>query len=164
MSQINMLINQPLLKMGRASDLCWILFGKRILDKDKKGNTIEKGEYSLHLQCPWRLRSKADSQIKLASGDIYEPNSKTTWSPDFNWDILGNNLFDEKVQHFFAGNKIISVKSVLITQTNDLQIEFSNEFILECFVNMSPNTECWRFFRYNSDAHMVAYSNCAEFQ
>ena len=52
MSQINMLINQPLLKMGRASDLCWILFGERILGEDKKGNTIEKGEYSLHLQCP----------------------------------------------------------------------------------------------------------------
>ncbi|GKI16233.1 hypothetical protein CE91St44_27180 [Oscillospiraceae bacterium] len=164
MDFLNELLNQPLLKIGRASDLFWMLFGNSILDSFQENKTTEKFEYALHLQCPWRIRSKGDSQIQLASDDIYQPTSLIKWSPEFDWDVQGNNLFDEKAQKLFSDNNLVFVKRVSISKNNDLQLEFSNHLILECFVNTSTFEECWRFFRQNGDRHLVAKGSILEFQ
>lgn len=164
MDFLNELLNQPLLKIGRASDLFWMLFGNSIFDSFQENETTEKFEYALHLQCPWRIRSKGDSQIQLASDDIYQPTSLIKWSPEFDWDVQGNNLFDEKVQKLFSDNNLVFVKRVSISKNNDLQLEFSNHLILECFVNTSAFEECWRFFRQNGDRHLVAKGSILEFQ
>lgn len=151
MDFIDVLIGQPIIKMGRASNLCWILFGKTIVEKGLLGEDIEKGEYSLHFQCPWKIIDTTDYTIKLASGDMYEPNSDNTLNDRFDWEIQGSNLFDEKVEDLFQGKNQIYVKSVNITKSGDMQILFSNMFMLECFVDVSTNQECWRFFKYRGD-------------
>lgn len=162
MDYINVLLNKPILKLGRACDLCWILFGNSFKEKNALGNEVEKGEYSLHLQCPWRIRSAIDFKIKLASGDIYEPSSNVEWNEDFDWDIQGNNLFDEKVEYLFQKDKLTFVEKVSIFESGDLEIVFSNKLILECFIAISKNEECWRFFKQGSKKHVVIYGNAKE--
>lgn len=146
MDFINVLIGQPITKMGRASNLCWVLFGKIIEERGALGKDVEKGEFSLHLQCPWKITDTTDYTIKLASGDIYEPNSGIKCNDNFDWEIQGNNLFDEKVEALFKGENPTYVKSVNVSKNGDMQILFSNMFMLECFVDISTKQECWRFF------------------
>lgn len=47
-----------IIDIGRVIDLCWIIFEK------------EEKCYSLHLQCPWRIR-KDGLDIKLILSDSY---------------------------------------------------------------------------------------------
>lgn len=162
MDFINVLLNQPILKVGRACNLYWMLFGNSFKEKNASGKEVEKGEYSLHLQCPWRIRNTIDSKIKLASGDIYEPSSNVKWDEEFDWDIQGNNLFDEKVEYLFPKDKVIFVESVSVLESGDLEIVFSNKLILECFIAISINEECWRFFKHGNKKCMVVYGNTKE--
>lgn len=164
MNFINELLNQPIVKIGRAGDLCWMLFGSSFKEKNVLGKEVEKGEYSLHLQCPWRIRDMEDSSIKLASGDIYEPRSSIEWNENFNWDVQGNNLFDEKVEHLFSKEKMILVEKISVLEDGDLEMIFSNKFVLECFIAISIKEECWRFFKHGSKKHLIIYGNTKEFE
>ena len=164
MDFINLLLNQPIIKIGRASDLCWMVFGKSFMEKDALGKTVERGEYSLHLQCPWRLCDSTNYTIKLASGDIYEPRSSVEWDEDFDWDVQGNNLFDEKVEYLFPKETSAIVRDASVSAHGDLQMIFSNMLMLECFVNVSTNQECWRFFKHGEKKHWVICGNGKEFQ
>jgi len=163
MTEINELLNQPVTKIGRASNLCWMMFGETFIEKDIFGKEVEKGEFSLHLQCPWRIRDTINSVIKLASGDMYEPNSNMEWSENFEWDIQGNNLFDEKVKNLFPKDIPVYVKSAAVLENGDLTILFSNMFVLECFINISTAQECWRFFKCGDKEHLVVCGNGYEF-
>lgn len=155
---LNILINKRLQGIGRAGDMCWISFGELIKMKNYKGDIVEKGEYALHLQCPWRIKD-FNSKIILASRDIYEPNSKISWNDNFEWDIKGNNLFDENINKMFLDKNSILVKKVSISLNNDLTIIFSNKLVLECFTNISSEQECWRFFKTGADMHLIASGN-----
>lgn len=152
------LIKKQLQKIGRTGSMCWIGFGKLLKVKSFKDNIIEKNEYNLNLQCPWRIKD-SNSKIILASADIYEPNSKIVWNKDFEWDKKGNNLFDENVEKIFFKKNTILVEEVLITVNNDLIIVFSNESTLECYTDTSSEQECWRFFKIGDDKHLVSYGN-----
>ncbi|WP_224771222.1 hypothetical protein [Metabacillus idriensis] len=85
---------------GRSSDLFWLGFGE-IVQIIRRGRAEETAEYALHIQCSWRIT--LDNKIVLASGDFYSPNSE--WddlNEDFDWDIQGNNRFDERIKTFLT--------------------------------------------------------------
>ena len=63
-----------------------------------------------------------------------------------NWDVQGNNLFDEKVQPLFPEGSQITVTAAGLSGNCDLTITFSNGSCLESFVNASSQEECWRLF------------------
>ncbi len=163
MTVMNELLNQPILKMGRAYSICWIMFGKSFIEKDFYGEEVKKGEFSLHLQGSWRIIDTKNSIIKVASGDMYVPNSETEWSEDFDWDIQGNNLLDEKTKDLFQEDSSVYVKNITISEIGDLTILFSNMFVLECFIDGSTDQECWRFFKHGAEKHLVYYGNGHEF-
>ena len=52
----------------------------------------------------------------------------------------------------------------LFSVYGDLRIIFSNMLMLECFINVSANQECWRFFKHGEKKHWVVYGNGKEFQ
>lgn len=147
------MVNQKARAIGRASDLLWLGLGKTIDDTDYKGRAIKKSEYSLHLQCPWRIKDRNDFVV-VASYDMYEPNSKTDWSEDFNWDIQGNNLYDEKVKIWFEEQERFVVAYELKTNL-DLIVIFDDGTFLEIFINTTTEVECWRFFPFKSENHVV---------
>jgi len=143
-------------KIGRASNLCWMHFGETVITKDYKGVEREVGKYAIHLQSPWRIKEVDSERIIIASGDLYEPNSLLEWTEEFDWDIKGNNLFDEKINYWHNKWEAMYVENVTINKLGDLQILFSNGIILESFMDMSIDEEGWRFFECGTGKeHMV---------
>lgn len=136
---INNIINQKILDIGRVSDMCWIIF----TSEDNQMN------YSLHLQCPWRIRK--ENKILLSNVDIYELAMGYN-EEDGEWDDTKRNVFDEIVQQNQWKGKI--VENIAVTEVYDLKIFLSDSFVIECFVN-DLRGECWRFFQKGVKEHLV---------
>ena len=80
--------------IGRAGDLVWLGFGKDVVFKNYRGIERKTAQYSLHIQCPFRI--SCNGKKKIGSGDMYETNSITRRSSDFNQDETNTNIYDEK--------------------------------------------------------------------
>jgi len=151
-SKLSIINNLPVRYIGRACNMVWIGFGEDITTKNHKN----VAKYALHLQCDFRI---IDSEkIILGSSDIYEPNSITEWTENFNWDISGANLYDE-IAKTISG--IYKTEQIIVTKISadnygDIKIEISNGYIIEIFLSSSSKEECWRFFESgNNDSHFV---------
>ncbi|MDO5539042.1 MAG: hypothetical protein Q4F83_03055 [Eubacteriales bacterium] len=147
--------------IGRWSNMCWITFGREVEILNYKGEKCKDREYSLHIQCPWRIRDEK-GEILLGLNDMYEPATTIEWSEEFDWDQQGNNLFDEKCSTIFVGE--VHVEQVELSPMNDLTILFSNRLRLECFVTISAREEGWRVFKRGEDYDLVFGGNFWEKQ
>lgn len=151
------IIGLPLIDTGRVCDLTWFGFGRRIKVKDnRRGSYREVAEYALHVQCPWRLMDI--SKIIVGSYDKYIPNSKIEYSDEFDWDIEGANLCDEILKKLFElhPSKLV-VKSVKLDQFGELEISFSDNYVLDIMPDTSTDDEVWRFFQNGVEKkHLVA--------
>ena len=146
------IINVQLSQVGRAGNLAWFCFGEDVAVQNYKGENTIKSEYSLNVQCAFRIVQ--DKKIILASSDMYIPNSKMQFVHEFDWDVQGANRFDELAKAW-KGNTII-VDSLKSDDFGGLKIYFSNEAVLEIFPDMSAPEECWRFFECQSaEKHVV---------
>lgn len=162
MDIIEILVGQKVNSIGRTAAMCWISFGNIVEIEGHKGKR-KVGKFALHLQCPWRIIDGAN--ILLSSTDMFEPCSDYKEDGDFDWDIQGNNLFDEKARIMFTEDKNIRVQEVKFSGYYDLTIIFSNQLILECFVDRSLKEECWRFFQPGSDkVHLIITGQGIEFE
>ena len=70
----------------------------------------------------------------------------------FEWDVNGANIFDKWV----ASNKNdllnnLIVQKVKITEFGDLVIIFNKSITLTVYLEVTNNTECWRFFEKGND-------------
>lgn len=145
MLNIEILKGTRLNAIGRAAAMCWISFGDLIEIESRSGlRTV--GQYALDVDCPWRIRY--NSKILLASLDMFEPASTYQNDETFEWDIQGNNLFDERAAMLCSKEPIITVRNVELSPTYDLKITFSNDYILEVFVCGSTDTEQWRLLEH----------------
>lgn len=142
---------------GRSSDLFWLGFGE-IVQIIRRGRTEETAEYALHIQCSWRIT--LDNKIVVASGDFYSPNSE--WddlNEDFDWDIQGNNRFDERIKAFLNDNVRLIVERIKADDVGGLVVFLSNGYKLETFPDSSEDdddSEHWRFFnRKENSPHFV---------
>ncbi|MFX0549442.1 hypothetical protein ACOAKC_08895 [Hathewaya histolytica] len=141
------IIGLPLIAAGRVCDLIWFGFGRRIKVKDNRGRGYrEVAEYALHVQCPWRLIDI--SKIIVGSYDKYVPNSKIEYSDEFDRDIEGENLCDERLKKLFElhASKLV-VKSVKLDKFGELEISFSDNYVLDIMPDISTDDEVWRFFQ-----------------
>lgn len=165
--KLSVLCNQKLEHFIRASSVADIGFGEliekniRAFDENKNiiTKTITVPKYSLHIDCNFRL--VCGNEIIVARGDIFQPSNKIVADPDFiyeefNWDIIGNNRFDEIIkQYFIDGNMVFTVKKIVVNKFGDLKIYFENNFLLEVSSDISGNEECYRFFEQKSENHLV---------
>ena len=148
------IINEKVGALGRAGAMLWLNFGEVIDAVNYKGQSVKKSEYAIHIQCSWRIKNKQSRNI-IAFYDMFEPNSSTEWSEDFDWDVQGNNLYDEKAKKWSTEHDryIVDYK---ISPNLDLIIMFSDGNILEAFIDTSSKKECWRLFERKKDNHVVA--------
>ena len=144
MIQPEELAGKSVCKIGRAAAMCWIHFGWP-MEIELLGRKRILGEFALDLDCPWRIRNSSGG-IELGSADMFVPTSRHVLDEDFNWDVQGNNLFDEKAKLLFPEGSQITVTAVGLSGNCDLTITFSNGLCLESFVNASSQEECWRLF------------------
>lgn len=85
-SQLNSMMGLPLGDLGRSSNLVWFSFGRSKIVQSLMGLEKRVAEFSLHVQCSWRITGRNQSII-AESKDIYQPSSKYHGSDDeFFWD------------------------------------------------------------------------------
>lgn len=162
---LDQLLHKKICDIGRASNMLWVSIGENIIALDRKGNEVKKSTISLHVQSTWRIVNKEKKEILLASSDFYSPNSTVTADNEFEWDVQGNNLFDEKSQIWLNKNRLIYIKEYKVNRWGDLLLIFSNDNRLEIFINSSDSTECWRLFKHHSDEeHLVVTGLGVEFE
>ncbi|MFP3668711.1 MULTISPECIES: hypothetical protein [Priestia] len=164
-SQIGKLIGLNLRYAGRASNLFWLGFGEMI-SVTRRGKTEELAEYALDIQCSWRITK--DNKILVGSRDFYSP--RTGWNEendDFDWDVQGNNRFDERIEPFIENAKEhVTVERVEPDEVGGLKIFLSQGYLLEVFPDTSEDdeySEFWRFFnRRENSPHFVVTGNGIE--
>lgn len=164
-SQIGKLIGLNLQYAGRASNLFWLGFGE-LISVTRRGKTEELAEYALDIQCSWRIIK--DNKILVGSRDFYSP--RTGWNEendDFDWDVQGNNRFDERIESFIENTKEhVAVERVEPDEVGGLKIFLSQGYLLEVFPDTSEDdeySEFWRFFnRRENSPHFVVTGNGIE--
>ena len=128
--------------------------------------------YALHTQTSYRIYK--GNKILQAFYDIYTPNSKTDMTNfdrgDLKWSVSGASLRDEITKRDIE--PIITqfvIKDIDITKYGDLTIYFTNDYILEFFINhsyLNEESESYRYFissdGVNLTPHIVVYSNGIE--
>ncbi|MEY2196806.1 hypothetical protein AB7942_29450 [Neobacillus sp. BF23-41] len=163
-SELGKLVGLKLQYAGRASNLFWLGFGE-IVEIIRRGRTEETAEYALHIQCSWRI--SLGNKIVVASRDYYSPSSE--WDgdiKDFDWDIKGNNRFDERIKTFIKDNGQIKVLQIDSDEVGGLNVFLSGGYKLEVFPDSSDDdeqSEHWRFFnRKENSPHFIVTGNGIE--
>ena len=154
--ELSVLLMQPLIDMGRAGNLVWLSFGERVITIDRNGCKRLKGKYALHIQCSWRLTD--EGRIIVASRDIYLPRTGLS-NDDFDWDKLGVNRFDEKIDEL---KKRIKTNTIVTEISADifggLKISFNSGIRLEIFPDDSLEDEFWRLIVFEGKSkHFVVF-------
>ena len=142
---INTVINGKVNKVGRASNLLWIV------------TEVEQNiQYCFNIQCNWRIVQ--DNIAVLTANDMYLPCQIA--GDNFDCDVLGNSKFDEKVLEI---NKMLFDKNIIAVnafEAGDISILLEDDIIIEIFVRDGEEGEMWRFFQHkSSNPHLVVYSN-----
>ncbi len=157
--KLSVLINQPLVEIGRASGLTWLCFGKKIMIKDRNGLESLKSKYALNIQCPWRfIKNRA---IIAASRDIFIPKSDFK-DNKFDWEKFGSNHFDDNIKKI---NNIISKSITLVTKISSddmggLNIDFQDDLKMELFPDCSLEKEFWRFINFENNCdHLIVFDS-----
>lgn len=123
-------------------------------------------EYALHIQCSWRITK--GNKILVASRDFYSPSSR--WdedNEDFDWDVQGNNLFDERIVSFMEDVKgHLIVERIDSDEVGGLKVFLSENYVLEAFPDTSEDdeySEFWRFLNHRGDSpHFIVTGNGIE--
>ena len=163
--ELESLVGSKINDMGRASNLFWLELGER-LSVVRRGRTIELSEYALNIQCSWQITK--GNKIVVASRDFYYPSSD--WNEvkeDFDWDVQGNNKFDEKLKYLMQSiTEPLIVEKIDSDEIGGLKVFLSKDFTLNVFPDSSEDgeySEFWRFFtRGKGSFHFVATGNGIE--
>ena len=129
----------------------------------KRGRTEEAAEYALHIQCSWRIAK--GYKIVVGSRDFYSPRTGLkSENEHFEWDIQGNNRFDERIESFIKDiNEHTIVERVDSDEVGGLKIFLSQGYLLEVFPDTSEDdeySEFSRLFKQKEDSsHFVVTGN-----
>jgi hypothetical protein len=154
------IVGKPLAHSRRAADMQMFDFGALHDAVNRKGFPIQRAEYALHVQCPWRI--VASREIVVGSEDVYDPPAEQH-PPDS--DFISRHpepsRRDERLESFFAEgySSVGVVEGVEADDVGSLSVYFSGGAVLELFPCESPGAEYadqWSFFRPGADQeHLV---------
>jgi hypothetical protein len=141
---IAILVGNPLSGTFRAADMEMFEFGEQLPFVDRHGNNRTRGQYRLHVQCPWRIvRSKT---VLLGYDDMVEPPRGVS-ANEFDPNAGGKNLRDELMAEFLRDTSIDgrTVRRCAATELGDVQLTFGDNSRLELFPAASNDeAEYWR--------------------
>lgn len=140
------LINNDLVKLGRAADMLWLNFG----------------DYAIHFQCQWRF-VQGGNKILLASHDIYNPYDESLeYDNEWNWDVFGRkkeqcSVFDVRSMEFANDFLPLKINHICYEGTYDLHIVFDKGVIFDTFITVSTRREFYRFLDFCLNQHTVIF-------
>lgn len=139
-----------------VSEKLQVLVGTKVSDVNRKYGDVWidftdgfRKRYILLMQTLFRMCDKEN--VLITDTDKYK-------KPDpekddlFEWYVQGANLFDKWVTS--NKNKLLQnllVKEVNVTEFGDLVIIFDRDITLTVYVEVTNDTECWRFFEEGND-------------
>jgi hypothetical protein len=140
-----------------------------IIEDNKNVINLDRKEiYEIQLLFPCRMINANMKTILFASCNVYVPNSKmdVISNQKFNWNIQGNNLFDERIEKWNNEKGIIHIEEIDVNRYGDLRIKLSNNDIIETFTNTSTDRILWKFLEVNinSDQLIVTGKEARFFQ
>ena len=137
-SKIAMIEDKPLKKIEHVRGDINVLF--------EEGKEV----YALQFICSMRFY-KGDEYV-FASHDMYQAidsifNYDDFIHDDFAWYEKGVNKLDEAIDRHFAKDNFgeYVIQEVLVKQFGDLEIRFTNGYVMEVFCDASGHSENWRF-------------------
>ena len=150
-------VGLPLWASGRGADMQWFAFGNQRQAVSHSGTSRAVGDYSLHVQCPWRI-VRGDA-IVVGSRDLYYPADETAEvPPEFDYDYDGMKTRRDRRVDALLENATTAyiVTDVRVGAAGAFQIHLDEGYALEEFPDDSAEAEDWRFFRpYLNDPHLV---------
>ncbi|MDO7873853.1 hypothetical protein Q5H93_03845 [Hymenobacter sp. ASUV-10] len=161
---LRQLVGLMLTGSTRAADMECLKFGEQAI-VDRSGELYNIGEFALHLQCPWRITSS--EKLLVGSSDLYEPaDGISDADEDFDWEIIGNNLRDVRLQQLLIQSKI--VEAVETDAYGGFSLFLSQDLVFSAFPSYSKNDEYheyWRLLdnREGPKPHIVVGPNGVEF-
>ncbi len=149
------LIGLPLSRIGRASSLLWMHFGKLSEIALSDGRTKTVGDWAVHVQCSWRLARKG--AIVLASRDFYRTNDGQLIGGD--WENSGESKFDRMVKTINQAPPWI-IRSIDCDNIGGFKLNIGGEFNFDVFPDSSAPGELWRLLQPSTPhKHFVVKSN-----
>jgi hypothetical protein len=181
--QLNLLIGFPLSIARRAADMLILDFGT--IREVNKINNISKrpnkrrtfGDFSLHIQCPWRLENT--DRIITGRGDLYFSAQTGEYFDDLEdndtYFEFGKNLQDKIIGELLQGfdpithsylntTKSLVVEKVDADNVGGATIFLSGGYRILLFPSSSKG-EDWRLFQGGSnEKHFVVSGSRFEFE
>jgi hypothetical protein len=149
------LVSKPLWGRARAADMEMFAFGNRV--RATLGGPREVGEYMLHVQCPWRVRTY--DQLIVGSDDLFSPADDVD-DADFDWDVEGKSRRDRELTELFTPWDADPplVEGVTADELGGAVIALDNGMTLELFPAESGDgegEELWRLLPADDDHFVV---------
>lgn len=140
---LSRLVGLPAWEPTLAAGMLMISFGQRH-NTTRNGKTIALGDYSLHIQCAWRLARSDEIVVGFADYVAAEDEQSLT-------------RVQKRLQSEFSESPVVgAVDSV---RGGAFSIALMNGLYIDAFPSLSapdPDAEFWRMFSPNqSDRHFV---------
>lgn len=150
-AEMKILLKAKCTKIGRSCNLVWLHF--------MVGDSV----FILDTQSAFRFSK--NNEILCANLDMYEPKKIYQEDSDFdyekfNWDVQGENFFDDWINSEGKKIKNSNVEQVSLSDYGDLTVHFDNGIKFEIFNNSL--SECWRFFGKETALHTVVSGNAVD--
>lgn len=146
--QIDRLVGEDLWSLRRAGGMLCLMFGKRRMVITRRGVEREVGEYSLHIQCAWRLT--CEGTLVIAPVDLFTPvDSDEPAETEFDWEK--GNRFDQKAALLFSPERPqLRVLAATAGNAGSISLALEAGYQLEVFPD--KHSECWRLFDFDDEA------------
>jgi hypothetical protein len=165
---LHAIVGKRLLRSDRAADMEMLAFGEPRKVRTFKGDIKEVGEYSLHIQCPWRIMGPAG--IVVGSHDVHyvseaSPHERASNSEEAR-DQIDHTLRDERMNSLLGASPLF-VESVQADSAGGFRLALTGGYTLEVFPDASPGgrLEMWRLLSPGTEReHFVMLSNSFELE
>jgi hypothetical protein len=151
------IIGLPMTSVSRVVDMQCLHFGSfESLDNDGKPKQV--GEYSIHLQCAWRLTH--EDAIYTGLDDLFEPidDKIDKYDPDFDCLKQDVNVLDKKLKELLEKYSMV-VQDIILDSFGGAEIVLDQGFRLSIFPTVSQTheqAEHWRILNRKTQQHLVS--------
>lgn len=139
------LIGKELWACRRAAGMATFQFGQRLPVKTFLGVDSEVGEYSLHVQCSWRIVGR--DGVIVGSRDLLYPADHVDGESvpdDFHWDTHRSRR-DRLIDALFRQHVLV-VRAVSPGRGGRCDVHFNDDIELQIAPDDSLSHEHWRLF------------------
>lgn len=144
------LIGQPLWKCGRAEDMHWFALGERRQTRSPMGQILERAEFGLHVQCPWRIMR--GERVLVGGADVVDPRPDSRRGPEkFRAERLGS-ISDVLLKKLNERVLPARVLSTALEPGHLLRLTFEFDLTLQVFPDGVTEVDHWRLFRQGVSA------------